>query len=39
MAAQFLIPLTGGEAAVDDTLIGALCGALMGIMGHYFPRG
>ena len=39
LAAQLLMPLSGQEAAVDDTIIGALAGALLSIVGHYFPRG
>ena len=36
---QVYAQLTGAEVALDDTIIGALCGALLTIVGHYFPRG
>ena len=39
VAVQVLMPLNGAEAGVDDTMIGGAMGALLTVVGHYFPRG
>ena len=39
VAVEVLLPLSAGEDAVSDTIIGAAVGAFAAIIGHYFPRG